>query len=177
VQWTCRSCGETHEGLPLDWGYDSPYYWDGPRGPEDVLSDDYCLWTDDDGRLCYFVRGLIEIPIVDSSDRFAYGVWSSLSKQSYSRFVELWDSPDRVLESPYFGWLSNSLPDYPETLSLPMDVATPFVDLRPKFVLHEGDHPLIREQREGITLARVEEIAARRMHGRSAGDQLPADGV
>jgi hypothetical protein len=78
--------------------------------------------------------------------------------------VELWDDPARVNERPYFGWLSNSLPGYPETLSLPLDVVTPALELRPSFLLHDGDHPLVREQREGITTDRVRELAELNLH-------------
>ena len=51
----------------------------------------------------------------------------------------------------YFGWFSNALPGYPDTLNLPLEVVTQELEYRPELVLSEGDHPLIREQREGIT--------------------------
>jgi len=38
------------------------------------------------------------------------------------------------------------------------------VETRPLFVLQEGDHPLIAEQREGITTERVRAIAEEQMH-------------
>jgi hypothetical protein len=107
---------------------------------------------------------VLEIPIVGTSDRFRYGIWSSLSEKSFKRVVELWDDPARVSETPYFGWLSNSLPGYPETLNLPADVVTRETDLRPVMELHDGDHPLVAEQREGITMDRVREIAELNMH-------------
>ena len=121
------------------------------------------MWTDDDGDLAYFVRGLIELPVVDSGETFAYGVWSSLSEQSYNRVLEVWDDPPAD-EPPYFGWLSSSIGGYPDTLSLPLDVVTRSANLRPTFRLHDGDHPLIRDQREGITLADAREVAERHLH-------------
>jgi len=153
-----------HEGLPLDWGFDVPSYWDGPRSDDDFVSEDLCIWTDDGGDLAYFIRGVLELPIVGAGERFAYGVWSSLSEQSFNRVVELWDDPRGVEEERYFGWLSNSIPGYPETLNLPLEVVTRHVDLRPSFWLHDGEHPLIRDQREGITRARVREVAEQLMH-------------
>jgi hypothetical protein len=140
-------------------------HWDGPRSEDDVLTTDLCRWTDDAGEAAYFVRGVLTIPVVDDEDDFRYGVWSSLSERSYQRVVELWDdAAARADEPPYFGWFSNALPGYPETVNLPLDVVTQPGDLRPELVLHEGDHPLIREQREGITMARVREIAELNMH-------------
>jgi len=164
VQWTCSRCGEEHVGVPFDWAYDSPAYWEGARSEDDWLSEDLCVWTDDAGELNYFIRGVLYIPVVDAGQRFGYGVWSSLSQTSFKRVYDLWDDPKRVEEPPYFGWLSNSLPGYPETLSLPLDVVVHEVDLRPSFVLHPGEHPLIAEQQEGITVERVRAIAELQMH-------------
>ena len=162
--WRCARCGQAHEGPPLDWAFDAPIYWDGPRWPDDFLTDDLCVWRDDDGNPSFFIRGVLPIPIVGSDDEFMYGVWCSLSEKSFDRIVELYDDPRRVDEPPYFGWLSNSLPGYPPTLNLAANVVTNELELRPVITLHGGDHPLIREQREGITLERVREIAEHNLH-------------
>ena len=63
-------------------------------------------------------------------------------------------------QPPYFGWLSTVLPGYePTTLSLAANVHTQPVGERPLVELEHTDHPLAVEQRTGITLARVQEIA------------------
>jgi hypothetical protein len=164
VRWRCNRCGEEHVGLPHDWAYDSPVYWDGGRAADDFLTEDLCRWTDDDGKPGYFIRGVLSIPVRGGRDDFRYGIWSSLSEQSFERVVELWEDPSRIAESPYFGWLSNSIPGYPETLNLPLDVVTDELNLRPRLVLHPGEHPLVREQREGIPVARVRELAELNLH-------------
>ena len=164
MRWTCSRCGQEHVGVPLDWAYDSPTYWEGPRSKDDWLSEDLCVWTDDAGELTYFIRGVLYIPVADSDQPLGYGVWSSLSKESFERVYDLWDDPKRTDEPPYFGWLSNSLPGYPETRSLPLDVVTAEFDKRPSLLLHDGDHPLIDEQRAGITMERVREVAELNMH-------------
>ena len=128
-------------------------HWDGGKSDNDELTDDLCVWTDDAGEPAFFIRGLLTIPVLDADDDFRFGVWSSLSGASFERIVELWDDPARIEEDPYFGWLSNSIPGYPDTVSLPLSVITGSLELRPSFLLHDGDHPLIREQREGITAA------------------------
>jgi hypothetical protein len=164
VRWICSRCGQEHVGIPLDWAYDRPLYWEGPQSDDDWLSEDLCVWTDDAGKLNFFIRGVLYVPIVDSGQTLGYGVWSSLSRESFTRIYELWDSPKRVEEPPYFGWFSNSLPGYPETRSLPLDVVTNEFDKRPSLELHDSDHPLVTEQRDGITLERAREIAERNMH-------------
>ena len=164
MRWRCSVCGREHEGLPRDWAFEQPRYWDGPRTPDDWLSDDLCVWRDDDGELSYFIRGLLSIPVVDDEGDLRYGFWSSLSKASFDRVVELWDDPRRTEEPPYFGWLASAAPGYPDTHGLAVDVVTADLELRPQLVLHDADHPLVREQREGITLARVREIAEANLH-------------
>lgn len=164
MAWTCATCGSEHEGLPLDFGFDAPAHWDGPRHDDDFLGSDLCSWTDDDGVRCYFIRGVLEIPVPELNDRFAYGVWGSLSAESYARVLELWDDPAAVEEPPYFSWLSNSIRGYPETLNLRANVITAPLGVRPSIVLLDDDHPLAVEQREGISVARVQEIAGLLMH-------------
>jgi len=164
LRWTCRRCGEEHEGVPLDWATDAPDYWDGGRTDDDWLSEDLCMWTDDAGNRSYFIRGVLPIPIPETGEDLMYGVWSSLSERSFRRAYDLWDDPGRIHEPPYFGWLSNSLLGYPETLNLPLDVVVEEAEMRPSLMLHDGDHPLIEEQRRGISIARVLEIAELHMH-------------
>jgi hypothetical protein len=164
VGWRCQRCGEEHEGLPLDWAFVAPAYWDGPQSDDDWLSEDLCVWTDDAGDLNYFIRGVLYVPVLHSEQMLGYGVWSSLSRESFERIYDLWDDPKRVQEPPYFGWLSNSLPGYPDTRSLPLDVVTAELDKRPALALHDGEHPLIEEQRHGITIERAREIAELNLH-------------
>lgn len=164
MRWRCSVCGEEHEGLPLDWAHDKPAYWEGRRDEHDFLGDDLCSWTDDDGARHYFIRGLLPVPVPELEDELRYGVWSSLSEQSFKRVLELWNDPARTEEPPYFGWLSNSMPGYPETLNLKLDVLTETLELRPRFVLHDADHPLVREQQEGISVDRVLDLVGPRLH-------------
>jgi hypothetical protein len=63
------------------------------------------------------------------------------------------------------GWLMANLSCYePSTLNLATVVHTRPVGLRPLVELEPTDHPLAVEQREGITLARVQEIAEQNLH-------------
>src|SRR6266513_2921142 len=77
--FTCAVCGEYHKGLPLDVAFGAPLYWDqipeAERTARGELTPDFCAIDDRD----FFVRGLIEIPIVDSDQFFVWGIWTSLS--------------------------------------------------------------------------------------------------
>ncbi|MEV0977865.1 DUF2199 domain-containing protein [Streptomyces sp. NPDC049915] len=77
----------------------------------------------------------------------------------------MWDTPGREAERPYFGWLTTDLPVYPTTtLNLKTHVHTRPLGERPFVELEPTDHPLAVEQRTGITLDRVPEIAAAVLH-------------
>lgn len=167
----CRRCGALHDGLPLSFLTEAPVYW----APEmaartgNTLTSDLCVFQgenlDGDDQRHFFLHGLIEIPIVDMDETFAWGVWVSLSRDSFTRVTDHWEEPDRENDSPYFGWLSTVLPLYaPTTLNLKTNVHTRPVGMRPLVELEPTDHPLAVEQRVGITRARVQEIAEQLLH-------------
>jgi hypothetical protein len=166
--FVCRTCGQFHAELPMSFGADAPaaFYSIPPaaRQARAELSSDQCII---DGRE-FFVRGLLEIPVVDGPQAFTWGVWTSLSEKSFVRVQELWESPGRESEPPFFGWLCTSIPHYPETLLLKTHVHTRPVGERPFVELEPTDHPLALEQREGITMDRVRQIAEELLHGEDA---------
>ena len=53
---------------------------------------------------------------------------------------------------------------YSSTLGLEAELHTQPIGVRPLVELAPSDHPLAREQREGIDMARVAELAAAAMH-------------
>ncbi|MFP3390498.1 DUF2199 domain-containing protein [Brevibacillus sp. SIMBA_040] len=159
--YTCACCGNVHEELPLSYGSPAPALWFS-LAPEErdercLMNDELCVIDDEH----YFVRGCIEIPVIDSEDTFIWNVWVSLSKENFKRTYLYWEEEGREKElEPMFGWLSTSLSWYPDTtLHLKTLVHTRPVGVRPYIELEQTDHPLSIEQRAGITRARVIEIA------------------
>jgi hypothetical protein len=133
------------------------------RSQRGHLNADFCAIDGQD----FFVRGVIPIRIIGTEELFMWGVWVTLGKSHFERMVELWNSPRIVKEPPYFGWLSNKIPVYPDTLNLKTHIHSKNVKDRPFVELEQTDHPLASEQRTGITYKRVEEIAALMTHGGS----------
>jgi Uncharacterized protein conserved in bacteria (DUF2199). len=128
---------------------------------DSVLSPDQCVIR----RQAFFVHGLIEIPVTDTDEIFAWGVWVSLSEEKFTRVTRLWNTAGRETEPPYFGWLSTELQLYsPTTIELKTNVHGRPVGERPFIELEPTDHPLAVEQRTGITRARVQEIAETLLH-------------
>ena len=160
----CQTCGQYHPELPLFFGAAAPVLYETMSADEQAtrceLTPDFCVI---DG-VNYFIRGLIEIPIIGDDRVFAWGVWCSLSRENFDRSVDLMNNPDREREPPYFGWLSTALPYSPSTINLKTHVHTGRVGYRPTIELEPTDHPLAIEQREGITLERVRQIAESLLH-------------
>jgi hypothetical protein len=158
--WTCRCCGRQFSILPLDFASEAPDHWfqipESERDARAKLDSDVCMIDGND----IFVRGCLEIPIIGQEDCFIWGVWVSVSKASFERILELWNVPVIENEPPKFGWLCNNLSPYPATLSLKTQLHLRGGGKRPSIELEPTDHPLAIEQRQGISIKRVEEIAA-----------------
>ncbi|HZS09300.1 MAG TPA: DUF2199 domain-containing protein [Blastocatellia bacterium] len=175
--YTCRCCGKYHDGLPLSYGAEAPAYYFGipekERRNRCELSSDACIIDDQH----YFIVGNLELLIIGSDEIFSWDVWVSLSEKNFKRACNLWNTEGRESEPPYFGWLSTSIPGYPETLSLKTNVHAREVGRRPFIELEPTDHPLAVEQREGITWERVQEIAEIVLHSADEESHHPSPGL
>ncbi|MCG7328198.1 DUF2199 domain-containing protein [Achromobacter sp. ACRQX] len=162
----CTTCDEVHHGLP-SFGADAPatYYAVPPEDrPQrcDLGSDD-CVIDEQH----FYVRGCIELPIAGHPEPFVWGVWVSLSLQSYETWVRMSDEAKRSHTPPLFGWLTTRLDPYPDTIGLKTHVHLRDDGIRPYIELEPTSHPLAVEQREGITTGRVAEIYALLVHGQA----------
>lgn len=159
----CETCGKTHEGLP-DLVMPAPYYWYTipieEREKRSRLDKETCVIDDED----YFVRGVLLIPIVGTDERLGYGVWTTLSKQNFDRFVEIGGHLGPEPSGPFFGWFSVRLPGYPDTVGLKAMVRLQEAPLRPLVELEPTDHTLSIEQRIGMTLARAKDLSRAAWH-------------
>ena len=169
----CSSCGEIHHGI-MDMGYLAPYYWQGDaaRVEASAITDHNNFLTHDlcavDGEF-YFVRCLLNLRIVDAEgQKFAYGVWASLSKQNFQTYRDHFDNGDQGKFGPWFGWFSTKLMGYPDTLSMKCQVHLQDERRRPHIELEPTDHPLAIEQRDGITIQRLFDIY--KVHGHDFGE-------
>ena len=159
----CASCDEIHEGMPT-FGASAPlsYYEipEGERATRCVLGSDDCVIDDK----WFFVRGCLEILVIGEADPFVWGVWVSLSEQSYVEWAKHYDEVSRAHIGPYFGWLSAWISPYPDTVNLKAMVHIRDNGIRPYIELEPTDHPLAIEQRAGISVQRVAELYALMMH-------------
>ncbi len=158
MSYTCRSCGTFHDEDANCFVSPLPLYAaqvpDGERGRRVDATSDQCVVDDEH----FFILGNLEVGVPETDLFIRWSVWTSLSQPSFLRASDLWFTPARESEPPYFGWLSNQIPGYPNTVNLKLLVHTEPVGCRPLLQCVEDDHPLAREQRDGVTRERLQEL-------------------
>lgn len=128
-----------------------------------MLEDEVCIIEN----TFFYIKGNVELPIVDRAALFVWTVWVALRSEDFQRVVDLWHDPHRTRERPYRGLVCSELPAYPSTLNLKARVHMREPGVRPRVELGRGDHPLAVEQRSGIEWERVLFFAAGAVHKRS----------
>lgn len=166
--WICAACGAEHRGV-MDIAAPSPDCWRGGaaqpnhelRLDGDFLSEDFCVV---DGQH-YFVRVVLRLPIRGGGGKSCgFGVWSSLSRQNFERYVDTFDDGAQGGLGPWFGWLANRLGGFDDTLNLPCRVCPQPDQMRPLLEPEASDHPLSVAQRKGVTLDELLAIHAANGH-------------
>lgn len=145
-----------------DLAFDAPYRYEqlSPAEREQVRkTDDLCVIGED-----FFIRATLPLKILGSEEEFNFGAWVSLSKNNFRRYVELFESTEVEGAGPYFGWLCNRFPWYPDTLHLKTNVHLRPYPARPWIELEPTDHLLATHQRDGITHETLAEIFAANEH-------------
>jgi hypothetical protein len=154
----CSACGSFHPERPTCWNFDLPVVVaalsETEREQRVDMSSDQCIL---DGEH-FFILGNLDVPIKNSSESLVWSAWSTLSKKNFERASELWEAAGRESEPPYFGWLSNQIPGYPDSVNIKALVHTQPVGIRPRIEVIEEDHPLREEQHSGISAARADAI-------------------
>ena len=93
-------------------------------------------------------------------DRFAYGVWVEVDRENFTTLGELWRDPDGHRHEPFEGTLANELTPYRGTVGLPVGLSLREVDLLPRVDLAAAEHPLVHDQRAGISDHHAHELGA-----------------
>jgi len=163
--YSCEICGRFHAGQYISLAFDSPDPY--ARLTESGKSHAY-LGTDDCvvGGDEYYLRAIIELPIIEVNEVFLWGAWVRVWQKDYEEFVDHFQVRGREeMIGPYKGRLANNLPGYESgTLNLKCSVQIAPVGSRPILLIDEPDHPLAHEQRKGISLKRAAGLAARVYH-------------
>jgi len=166
MRFRCTTCRAEHDLDEISFGTDAPVQWNLVSDEErsrSLLAEEQCEIESHEGR-SFYIRACLEIPIRGTGRTFTWGVWCSLSEESYEEVSQHWDDPTRVSLGPHFGWLCTKIPGYPDTVFLKTMVHQRDVGVRPLIELEVTDHPLAVDQREGIEEDRLKKMVIELLH-------------
>jgi hypothetical protein len=163
--YTCRTCGQYHVGVALSFAADFPDSYANltkdERNSRALIGSDQCILDSQS----FFLRGIIEIPIIGSDQPFLWGVWASVRQEVFDEIADSWDVEGRERKyGPYKGRLANSLSIYPETLNLKLKIVLQAVGTRPLFLIEDTEHELGLQQKSGISQQQAVELASVLLH-------------
>jgi hypothetical protein len=162
VAFTCSVCGQHHDERLLDirLGLPGVIHALDPdeRAHRAWLADDFAVLDDER----FFVRGLLELPIPELDDRFAYGTWCEVAMPDFQELMRRWHSDEQF--APVQCALANELEPFRETTGLRATLQATSPDKLPTVDLADAPHELVRAQRDGITAGRSDELAAVVLH-------------
>jgi hypothetical protein len=166
----CSSCGDEHDLSEMEPSYDRPDAFFGVPPEERERrtlfgGGEGRIRDDDDQDRRHFLRALLRMRVRGEARDCAWGIWVEIDAESWRRTTDRWDDPDQADEAPFAAQLANALRGYEGTLGLPGRVRLTGAESTPDFVLDAGlDHPLGREQREGVYPERVIEWLVAHLH-------------
>jgi hypothetical protein len=161
MAYVCQQCGKTHEGLPLDIGFEKPgaYFHKvaRPRRRRWHFTPEACMYADER----FFIRGCLIIKVLDAKDIFAWGLWAEVSQHTFERHIALFNADGRD-EPLHTGALSVEREErYAGMDKLLVTVRFNAAARRPTFELMPSNHWLHRFQHNGITMHQVQEVLHR----------------
>src|SRR5579871_320697 len=155
----CRVCHKWHDKLPTSYSAKVPFAValipQEEQKERVVLTAEQCVI---DQRM-FFLRGRISIPIIGQDESFSWRVWAKVEQVDFTR-------ANGTLESqapPFQGWLNTQLPFYGGMLNCEVRVRKP-VGRELHFEVVDPTFPLAVEQKRGITIDWVQEIAEVFLH-------------
>ena len=162
----CVKCGQWHDKLPLGWGLAEPIYLSKITPAERAArvkidhAAGVCVLDDS----FHFLMGCLQLPIVGTGARFTWTLWVQVAGEDMENILSRWSDPMRDTMEPTPGILIDLFADYPECDRLKIWVHHQPPGMRPLFEVLASEHPLYREQSEGISEGRLREIAMAMYH-------------
>lgn len=144
--WVCSGCSNVHSGLselcaaaPDPWPHGETYSENGELWDwldRDFLSEDFCVIDGEN----FMVRGVMPMPVIGMPGKWwAYGVWSTLSRDNFDRYLNEFDSGRSVDDGArWFGWFCNRIPGFEAAFMKPCWVVPQMNRQRPLILPQEG---------------------------------------
>jgi hypothetical protein len=166
--WQCGTCHQTHSGM-FDLAAFAPDHWNGDEHYEpnsalqlegNFLSEDFCVLNGEH----FFVRCVIEIPVIGMKERFGFGCWGSLSKSNFEMYVAQFDVGIDSDNEVWSSWLCNRFYDYIDEEPTACWMTPKAKRQRPRLTIQNQDNPLAIDQKNGIQPENVLAIYAHYGH-------------
>lgn len=161
-RYTCSCCGKTMTGLLMSIACNVPDNWldlSEAERTQSQMNSDFCYLKWEDGTVERYIRCIMELPVPSLDDVFTYGVWMSISEESWDIHLEGSETGTYEKDS-CFGFLGNAIRTFPQSRNLHADVCFREGDKRPVVILHHADHPLVAAQENGLRVEQAEAIIA-----------------
>ena len=168
--WKCSSCEENHSGL-FDLAAFAPDFWDREevyspnsevRLDGDFLSEDFCII---DGE-SFFVRSILELPTRKQAYKFGFGVWSTLSKENFEKYLDGFNDGNFEEGTSWTGWFSTQIKGIENTLRQECWVFPQKGRQRPLIRFMDEQHPVSLAQMNGLEAELLLEIYAANGHSK-----------
>ncbi|MCF6275878.1 MAG: DUF2199 domain-containing protein [Robiginitomaculum sp.] len=166
-EFMCSECSDIHKGSP-SFSHRLPAYAldvpDNEHNERLYYTDDVCVVDDEH----FFIRVILEIPIIEVEDPFTWGVWVSQSEDNFMQYQETYGTDQSATNT--FGWFTVNLPYYKALdsnsflESLECDVRWGVRGQRPHLNIYETKHELFTDQNESISWDKAVKIAQLAMH-------------
>ena len=157
ITFTCSSCGKEHEQWPsLAFKTPDPYYWLSENEKTAIAEIDlnFCVIRYED-QTDRFIRCTLTQKVNDHCEDLEYGVWVTLSEDSFEDYKANFNKPDH--ETTYFGWLSSEIWGYTFKNSIPTNVVTRPGNLRPEVFPHKSCKDIfVKDYYKGISKEEAE---------------------
>src|ERR1700743_642360 len=93
--YLCNICKQFHPNLPISYGYNEPNNYIAvpvdERQHRAILGPSQCVIDQQQ----YFVRGLIELPIIGLPEMLLWGVWATVWKEDFIEIDDHWQIQGR----------------------------------------------------------------------------------
>lgn len=156
----CAQCGKIHLRNAMELSFKRPdavvALSKEQRKAEVRESDDLCTIRADH----FFVRGVLPLTVDGWDTPYRIGVWVEVERATFDRIRDLWGAPDQHKEPAFSATLANDIPSFPSTVGMLVELQLIGPTSRPDVLVPGSDHPLHREQCQGITSHRANEYSS-----------------
>lgn len=151
----CSCCEKEYDQIPFCFGsnYPAAYYSISPEDRDARIEMEKSLCVIDEK--FFFHRGRLEIPIKNNQEDLFFDVWLSISEDNFEIRIDDWNNPNRINNSPYFGWLQTQIPTYENSISIKAQAFEEGLDCIPRIDVTDENHQLALDQKDGISFEKA----------------------